>query len=141
MMSREIFKGSDTLKSIKIKKLQYYNREINDFIVKKLRDAGIKYDSIIPDMVKEYYGTDLNLINNELDKIFLLLDDKKLDIETFNKLSDNLRSINIFNLSNAIISKNFNEAMTVLDKLLLSGQPPRGLTTTLLKNYNLTRSV
>ncbi len=88
--------------------------------------------------LKEHLGSDLFLIQQELDKLALhLSDEKKVTLETVQQLIAGGRSHSIFELIRAIGEKNLKNGLALLSSLLAEGEHPLFILTMLTRQWRL----
>lgn len=104
--------------------------ELNGWVREKLQEKGLQADFDAVDLLCESVGSELNALENEIEKLSLYTYDR----ETKNISKEDVlacigfsKEENPFELSNAITACNKNRALALLDKLLDDGEEPIGV--------------
>ena len=99
--------------------------QIGSWIGARAKDQGWEIDPEAVKMLAAYVGTSLREIQNELDKLYIFLGQKRKIV------ADDIRAVvgvskeyNIFELQNAIGAKNLTVAMEILTRMLDAGESP-----------------
>ena len=119
------------LKNKFLKEVYKYSEKINTntpFFSNKIKDWAKYYmkrnDIIIDDSLLEYlinsYGDNIANVINEIEKIFLITNKRKLKLSDYKSNYKN-RNLKLWNLMNALGAKNMKEAKNVYDSLESSG--------------------
>lgn len=102
--------------------------EVREWITGWARMRGI---SIAPEAVQfvvQVVGTDLQKINNELEKVEIYIKDRKtISLEDVRKVVGDFREFSPFDLADAIGRRDRQKAFLVLTRLLQEGEEPVGL--------------
>ncbi|MFN4300233.1 MAG: DNA polymerase III subunit delta [Thermaurantimonas sp.] len=105
----------------KKKFVEFYSPKIKDyqmpaFIQEYLRSQGIQADKHVCDMIYEGVGTEISVLANEVRKIRLYFgkDNIHLKAEDVEKLIGVNREFNAFELSNAVMQRNFEKAARIV---------------------------
>ncbi|AKL97599.1 DNA polymerase III subunit delta [Endomicrobium proavitum] len=102
-----------------------YENETRDFIKTGFADRGknVSYD-VVSRMIEEN-GTDLLNISNEIEKLSLFAGGKKsITLEDVEYISGHTKEANVYSLAAEIEAKNLKKALFVLEKLLVDGEEP-----------------
>ena len=77
-------------------------------------------------MIHAYVGNSLRSLQNEIDKVFVFVGDrKKIEAEDVTAIVGASKGYTIFELQNAIGRKDAKEAVKILERMLESGQSPQ----------------
>lgn len=99
--------------------------QIAGWIGTRVRQQGWEIDAEAVKILAAYVGTSLRDIQNELDKLYIFLGEKRPitpdDIRAVVGLS---KEYNVFELQNAIGAKNLASAMEILTRMLDAGESP-----------------
>lgn len=127
--------------------------DLSRYIIDRIKDNGYKIDNYNVEYLLSKIGTDINNINNELDKLFIYKSDNKninredIDLLVFNNI-DNV----IYEFTNAILDNNIDKVKLMYDKFMLdnvgvdylistiAGSLRVSLIIKLLNNKNMTNS-
>ena len=94
--------------------------DLSKYIVDRIKDNGYKIDNYNVEYLLSKIGTDINNINNELDKLFIYKSDDKninredIDLLVFNNI-DNV----IYEFTNAILDNDMDKVKLMYDKFML----------------------
>jgi len=99
--------------------------DIVSYIRNRVSEKGGTIDAITARNLQFACGSDLNSVNNEIDK--LLAFEPNISTNNVNLLVDAGYFNRIFDLTDAISSKNTNKALYHLEKLLSIGEEPLGI--------------
>ena len=88
------------------------------------------------ELLHAHVGQSLRELQNEIDKLFIYLGDKKsIDVDDIDTVVGISKRYNIFELQNAIGSKNLPRAQEILERMLDAGEYPVGMITMLTKYF------
>lgn len=79
------------------------------------RNKGYSIDTKSSELLAEFLGTDIKKIVNELEKLFLVLDNKKITPKDIEENIGISKDYNAFELNNAIIDRDLKKAYQILD--------------------------
>ena len=103
---RKLFGKKLKVKSLFFESKKLYENEIPNWIENYVSEKGFSIEEKGKFMLTEFLGTDLSMISNELDKLILLINKKKI---TSRDIEDNIgisKEYNIFEFQEALGSKN-----------------------------------
>jgi DNA polymerase-3 subunit delta len=87
-------------------------------------------------LIQNYVGRSLREIQNEIEKMFIYVGEKKtIDVEDVHRVVGLSRQHNIFELQNALGSQNIGRSLEVLQNLLQSGESPVGMIVMLTRYF------
>jgi len=96
------------------------------WIRQQVQSQGYSIDPRAASMLVEMTGEDLQELNSELEKLFLLeLEGRKITIDSVLQLTMEAREKDIFDLINAIATRRRDVALRVLERLLSKGAAPQ----------------
>lgn len=110
----------------------------NDFlsyIRKYFEMNGFEIDDIALKLISENVGTDLYLFSNEAKKLMLYSSDKVIDRKDVEDICSINISDNVFELSNAILSRNFEKIFKIYNDLIIRNIEPITLISFLCTNF------
>lgn len=114
--------GSEAIKKVGVdfhaKKL--YERDIQQWVEGYLKDSGFSVEPGIASILVEHLGTNLNLIENELDKMFIQLKvnkQNKLTKEFVFRMIDIDKEFNVFELIRALGEKKVYKCHMIIDRM------------------------
>ncbi len=83
-------------------------------------------------MLANFIGSQLRLLANELDKLATYVGDSKtITADDVRKLSAQVQEARIFDLTDALAQRNRKQALDILHELLVDGEPPLRLISTI----------
>ncbi|MFH1368296.1 MAG: DNA polymerase III subunit delta [Elusimicrobiota bacterium] len=102
-----------------------YERDIPSWIIKKAAEMKKMISPQAAEYLMRESGLSLMDINNELEKLFLFVGDKKeITLQDVEILSGHTKQANLYELSEAVESKNLKNAVEILETLLEEGEVP-----------------
>lgn len=112
------------------------DREIISWIENWARQRGFSVQRDAAQYVWQTLGNDLQIINNELEKVALTLKNSKtITYDDVKSIIGDFREYTSFDLADAVGKKNIEKAFTVLTRLLQEGEQPVGLLASLAWNF------
>jgi len=122
---KEIEKKGTILETVKL-----YDNEISGWITNYLKQKGISIESSAAFVLAEHIGSNLSRIVNELDKLSILLpeNNKTITTEHIEKNIGISKDYNVFELNNAILSKNSLKAIRIANYFGSNSGNPLNLT-------------
>jgi DNA polymerase-3 subunit delta len=115
---------------------QLYENEIPQWINKRIRVMGKSANMEACQLIQNYVGRSLREIQNEIEKMFIYVGEKKiLDVEDVHRVVGLSRQHNIFELQNALGAQNIGRALEILQNLLQSGESPVGMIVMLTRYF------
>jgi DNA polymerase-3 subunit delta len=118
-----------------------YERDVQNWLEGYLKDSGFQVESGAAGILVEHLGTNLNLIENELDKIFLQLRAKKetkLSKQFIFQMIDIDKEFNVFELIKALGERKPQRCYFIVDRLTqnLKTNPPTVLVSALFRFFD-----
>lgn len=99
--------------------------QVGSWIGTRVKEQGWEIDPEAVKMLAAYVGTSLREIQNELDKLYIFLGEKrKIRADDIRAVVGVSKEYNIFELQNAIGAKNLAVAMEILTRMLDAGESP-----------------
>ena len=115
---------------------QLYDTEIPGWINKRIRAMGKTANMEACQLLQNYVGRSLREIQNEIEKIFIYVGEKKsINVEDVNRVVGLSRQNNIFELQNALGVQDIGRSLEVLQNLLRSGESPVGMIVMLTRYF------
>ncbi len=102
-----------------------YEREVRSWIREQVRERGFRISEDAALLIQSRVGNSLRQIVNELEKIILNLNgQKEITTEDVTRSVGLSRSFSIFDLTDAVGRKDAKQALTILGRILESGESP-----------------
>lgn len=102
-----------------------YERDIPSWIHRKAAERKKTVTSDAAEYLLQESGTSLMDLNNELEKLFLFVGDRKeINLQDVETLSGHTKQVNLYELSEAVESKDLKGAMRIIEPLLNEGEVP-----------------
>jgi DNA polymerase-3 subunit delta len=131
----KLYKSLQTL-AVTVKFNQLYEDKIPTWITNRIMKLEKEITSEACQLLQSHVGRSLREIQNEINKLFIYLGDKKIiDIDDVNAVVGMSKRYNIFELQNAIGNKNFTSAQDILTHMLDAGEYPVGIIIMLTKYF------
>jgi DNA polymerase-3 subunit delta len=115
----------EDLRIARDKRGQMREEEVEAFVRKHLEDCGIRASTQVVTLIRQRAGSEIGSLVQELEKLALASDEKgtitAADVRT------HLRDQNeawVFDLTDALSARSLDRAVTLLDRLLVQGEPP-----------------
>lgn len=132
---KKIVKELNKFKVIKCDKLK--PNELNKFIKDYCKNNNYKINEDAVNLMIERLNDNLYIISSELEKMFLYKDDNVITKSDVKEVVSRVINTNIFDLINAIVEKNIDDALFVYDDLLLINEEEIKLIVTLANQFRL----
>jgi DNA polymerase-3 subunit delta len=111
-----------------------YDNQIPAWIAQRCTSFGREADFDACQMLHAYVGNSLRAIQNELDKLFTYLGErKKIEVEDVADVVGAARGFTIFDLQGAIGKKNLDAALRIVRRMIESGETPQMMIAMLTK--------
>lgn len=105
---------------------------LESWITKRAKGSGVTITPGAATMLANFTGSQLRLLANELDKLATYVGDGKIITEEdVRKLSAQVQEARIFDLTDALAQRNRKQALDILHDLLVDGEPPLKLISTI----------
>jgi DNA polymerase III subunit delta len=103
-----------------------YDNQVPTWIADRIRHQGREATAEVCRLIQAYVGNSLRSLQNELDKLYIFLGDrKKIAIEDIASVVGATKGFTIFELQNAVGRKDPKEAIKILERMLEAGQSPQ----------------
>jgi DNA polymerase-3 subunit delta len=100
-------------------------RNLIDWLISEAEEKGKKLSEENAQVLVDIAGENRNMLEDQLEKICVYLNrEKEIAIESIQKVSSDLKQFNIFDLQNAIGSKDKAKCLSVANNLLDNGAEP-----------------
>lgn len=101
------------------------DKDLNSWIKKKLEGYNFKISEEALSYLKNFIGNDLRIINNELEKVVSFVGERsEIRLEDIEAVSGDIHFRSIFELSLSIGWKKEEDALRLINKILLQGESP-----------------
>ncbi len=114
-----------------------YDNEVPAWIAQRVHQLGKEITPEACQVLQGYVGNSLRAIQNEIDKLFIFVDEKKQitgeDVSAVVGLS---KGFTVFELQNAIGRKDIAEAISILERMLGLGESPQFIIVMLTRFFN-----
>ena len=105
---------------------------LESWISKRARRIGITISPQAATLLANFIGSQLRLLANELDKLATYVGESKtISADDVRKLSAQVQEARIFDLTDALAQRNRKRALDILHELLVDGEPPLMLISTI----------
>lgn len=105
---------------------------LESWISKRARGIGITISPQAATLLANFIGSQLRLLANELDKLATYVGESKtITADDVRKLSAQVQEARIFDLTDALAQRNRKQALDILHELLVDGEPPLMLISTI----------
>jgi DNA polymerase-3 subunit delta len=103
-----------------------YDNQVPAWISSRCRAGGKEIDSEACRLMHAYVGNSLRGIQNEIDKLFTYLGDRKrITLEDIADVVGVSRGFTVFDLQNAVGKKNIAEAIRIVKRMIETGEAPQ----------------
>ncbi|MCX6120678.1 MAG: DNA polymerase III subunit delta [Ignavibacteriales bacterium] len=103
-----------------------YDNQVPAWIAARCKSMGREIDIEACRLMQAYIGNSLRAIQNELDKLFTYLGERKrVTPEDVTDVVGVSRGFTVFDLQNAIGKKNMGEAMRIVKRMIETGEAPQ----------------
>lgn len=114
-----------------------YDNQVPDWIARRIRETGKSADPEACRMLHAYVGNSLRALQNEIDKLFIFVGEKKtISAEDVTEVVGASKGFTVFELQNAVGRKDLREAIRILQAMLQSGQSPQMIIVMLTRFLN-----
>jgi DNA polymerase III subunit delta len=105
---------------------------VETWINKKAKSLGVKITPDATSMLANFIGNQLRLLANEIDKLATYVGPgATITVEDVRQLSAQVQEARIFDLTDALAQRNRKQALDLLHDLLVDGEPPLKLISTI----------
>jgi DNA polymerase III subunit delta len=110
--------------------------KIPGWISEKVSKRGKEIAADASELLHAHVGNSLRDLHNEIEKLFIYLGEKKsIGLDDIDRVVGVSKRFNIFELQNAIGTKNISRAQEILERMLDAGEYPVGMITMLTKYF------
>lgn len=114
-----------------------FDNQVPDWISRRVQTLGKSADPQATRLLQAYVGNSLRALQNEIDKLFIYVGDKKeISAEDVTAVVGASKGYTVFELQNAIGRKDLREALTILQAMLQAGQSPQMIIVMLTRFFN-----
>ncbi|HLF20278.1 MAG TPA: DNA polymerase III subunit delta, partial [Bacteroidota bacterium] len=100
-----------------------YDNQIPAWILERVHRQGKDIDLEAGQLLQAYAGNSLRAIQNEIEKLFIFLGDRKsIRVEDVSQVVGATRGYTVFDLQNAIGKRDMKEAVRILERMLELGE-------------------
>jgi DNA polymerase III subunit delta len=105
---------------------------LESWISKRAKGIGVTISPEAVSLLANYIGSQLRLLANELEKLAMYVGERKtITADDVRKLSAQVQEARIFDLTDALAQRNRKQALDLLHELLVDGEPPLRLISTI----------
>lgn len=113
-----------------------FESRLPGWIVQHTREKGGRITADAIDSLIGFCGTDLMRLENELEKIFLYVGQKKIiDAKDVSEAAGGEAIHNIFELTDSIGNGNIGRAIDIVNQLLIMGEPPLRIMALIIRQF------
>jgi len=113
-----------------------FESKLPGWIVQHTREKGIKITADAIDSLIGFCGTDLMRLENELEKIFLYIGQKKIiEAKDVSEAAGGEAIHTIFELTDSIGNGNIGRAIDIVNQLLITGEPPLRIMALIIRQF------
>ncbi|MCC6545000.1 MAG: DNA polymerase III subunit delta [Nitrospirae bacterium] len=99
--------------------------QLGGWIRQEVKRSGIAINDDAAYMLSEMAGSDMMSLRNDIEKLTLYSRDKKtISLSDVTKVSNNIRSVSVFEVINAIFDRRLNDAILALKRAMDEGEAP-----------------
>ena len=121
-----------------VKFWRLFESKIPGWIRRRVGEAGFKISSDAVDSLIGLCGNDLMALDNELGKTFLYVEEKKtIDREDVEKVGGGGAVHTVFELTHSIGCGSVDQAIGIVDKLLLAGEHPLKIMALIVRQFRI----
>ncbi|MBI4197464.1 MAG: DNA polymerase III subunit delta [Deltaproteobacteria bacterium] len=119
-----------------------YPREIPAWIKAECEKRGKQVSPAAASFLAERYGAELGLLSSTLEKAFLLMPNQpEISLELARECCESITWKSLFDLSDAVGSKNLPRALQLFRQMTLSGESEVGLLALLARHFRILKKV
>lgn len=124
--------------SVPIEFKPLYDNQVAGWIKQYLKSKNYEISEEAARLIQESIGNSLRSIVNELEKVFLILDDRqKIMADDIRHVVGATRGYSVFELSDFIGAKQLDAAITTVSRMLELGESPIGILTMLTRFFGI----
>lgn len=120
-----------------------YDSDAESVVRKHAKQRGLKFDSEARAYIVDAVGTDIASLTEALDKVDLYIGEsdqegpRDVDVDILQEVIAETRVRSIFDLTDALGACKYEEAVSILDKMLLAGEPPLRILHMIARHFRL----
>lgn len=99
-----------------------------------VRSKGGTIDSPAAEMIVEYAGKSMNLLENEIDKMLSYTENKHISIDTVEKLCTQNITAKVYSLTDAVMARQADKAFNILNELKREKEKPNYINDAFMRN-------
>lgn len=101
------------------------DKNLNNFVINEFKNAGYKIDLKTANYFVSYVGNNVDVVVSEIEKMIIYKnEDKNISIEDINNISSRGFKDNVFDLTDAIVKKDFKKMYECYNDLIILGEEP-----------------
>jgi len=113
-----------------------YESNIPQWINGRVERLGKAISAEACELMPAYVGRSLREIQNEIDKLFIYVGEKKkIEVDDVNSIVGMSRQFNVFELQSAIGAKNIARVLEIVERMLDAGEQPIGIIVRLTRYF------
>lgn len=114
------------------------NKDLPRFVINEFNNEGYKIDYKAANYFVNYVGKNVDILLSEINKMIIFKDnDKNITIYDINEISSKAINDNVFDLSDAIMKKDFNKIYACYNDLIILKEEPIKIIAMLGNQFNL----
>ena len=114
------------------------NKDLPRFVINEFNNEGYKIDYKAANYFVNYVGKNVDILLSEINKMIIFKDnDKNITINDIDEISSKAINDNVFDLSDAIMKKDFNKIYVCYNDLLILKEEPVKIIAMLGNQFNL----
>jgi DNA polymerase-3 subunit delta len=122
--------------SIQFKKV--YDRELPSWASERIRSRGKEISPDALEMFVGYAGSSLRILNNEIEKLFTFVEDRKrISADDVRAVVGASKTYNIFELQKAVGARNLEMSIDIAERMLRAGEPEQLILTMLTRYFTI----
>jgi DNA polymerase-3 subunit delta len=126
----------DNATSVQYKKI--YDRELPSWAGERIRSRGKEIAPDALEMFVSYAGSSLRILNNEIEKLFTFVEDRKrIALEDVRAVVGASKTYNIFELQKAVGARNLELSVDITERMLRAGEPEQLILTMLTRYFTI----
>lgn len=99
-------------------------KDLGSFVVKEFKNNNLNINLKTANYFVDYVGKDIDIIQNEIDKMVLFKEDDTVTIDDINDISSRAFKDNIFDFTDAIMKKNYKKMFECYNDLMMVNEEP-----------------
>lgn len=129
VLSEKLDERKKIVKLLRQKATVYQKEVINEkdlgsYVVKEFKNNNLNINLKTANYFVDYVGKDIDIIQNEIDKMVLFKEDDTVTIDDINDISSRAFKDNIFDFTDAILKKNYKKMFECYNDLMRINEEP-----------------